>query len=157
MPCMYTSARYAPPDASMYLHGCDDGCDVRLCVCAACVVCVCFSAHARECSRTHACAPKRASPFPRRRRRVVRLVGVPLCEGVQREHRRLEHRISVNHAVGMRRSRPAARLRGGRARSGVRCACAHTYRRWLAPVSTCVGVGVVARRKDGIYVHVHIV
>jgi hypothetical protein len=35
--------------------------------------------------------------------RVARLVGVPFCDGVQRQHRRVEHRACHHVVLGMRR------------------------------------------------------
>jgi hypothetical protein len=51
----------------------------------------------------HASAPTHASAFRRRRPRAARLAGVQLGVGVQREHRRLEHRVGHHVAWGMRR------------------------------------------------------
>ncbi len=74
----------------------------------------CVRARARACVRVrlgaHASAPTHASAFRRRGPRVARLAGVPLGVGVQREHRRVEHRVCVEHGRGMRRLfGPAAR------------------------------------------------
>jgi hypothetical protein len=74
--------------------------------------CACESV--RVCSGAHASAPQRSSPFRRRRPRVARLAGVPVGVGVQREHRRVEHRACHRDERGMRRLfGPAARHRGG--------------------------------------------
>jgi surface protein len=83
---------------------------------------------------------------------VLRLAGIPRCESVQCEHRRVEHRVGQHIADGMRRFRPAVRHRVRRARPGFDAAqplcaaalpirahvCAYTYRLWLARKSTCV-------------------
>jgi hypothetical protein len=50
----------------------------------------------------HISAPKRASTFRRRGLRVPRLAGVHVREDVQREHRRVEHRVGVEHGRRMR-------------------------------------------------------
>ncbi len=69
-------------------------------------------------SGAHTSTPAHASAFCRLRPRVARLAGVPVGVGVQREHRRVEHRVCVGHGRGMRRlSGPGgARPRAGRAR-----------------------------------------
>ncbi len=54
----------------------------------------------------HASAPNRASTFRRRGPRAVRLAGVFLSIGVQREHRRVEHCGGDEHGPGMRCFRP---------------------------------------------------
>ncbi len=76
-----------------------------------------FGARTRVQARTRVSAPKRVSTFRQLGPRLARLAGVLRDVGVQREHRRVEHRRSVNHAGGMRRARLAARHRGERARS----------------------------------------
>jgi hypothetical protein len=112
----------------------------------------------------HASAPTRASAFRRRERHVARRAGVQLGVGVQREHRRVEHRAS--HLVGKRMRRPFRPWRrttaGGTRSVGRRCAsrCARRRRRCArarvcaptcghahARASTCVGIA--ALRKDG--------
>jgi hypothetical protein len=68
---------------------------------------------------------KRASPLRRRGRRAARLAGVPPGVGVQREHRRVEHRVGHLVVRGMRRFRPrAARHRGGMRSAFLRCGAA---------------------------------
>ena len=57
----------------------------------------------------HDFSRKRAGPFRRRGPRVARLAGVLHGDGVQREHRRVEHRVCFELLPGMRRFRPAAR------------------------------------------------
>ncbi len=52
---------------------------------------------------------KRAGTFRRRGPRVVRFAGLPVGIGVQREHRRVEHRVVDGLDPCMRRFRPAAR------------------------------------------------
>jgi hypothetical protein len=56
-----------------------------------------------------ASATKRAGAFRRRGSRVVRLAGFPAGIGVQRERRRVEHRVVDGLDPCMRRFRPAAR------------------------------------------------
>jgi hypothetical protein len=62
--------------------------------------------------------PKPCEPLPVGVDRVrLRRAGVLLGVGVQRQHRRVEHRVGVEHGLGMRRFRPRRRaLCGGRAR-----------------------------------------
>ncbi len=108
----------------------------------------------------HVSAPNRASPFCRRRRKGVWLAGVPIGVGVQRKHRRVEHRPRCEHGLGTRRYvLPAARRRRRRrrARPGSDvdvaqplCAVAppmraRTCRHSVARASTCVGKA--ARRR----------
>ncbi len=120
--------------------------------------CVC----ARACVRSGACvsAPNRASTFRRRGTRAARLAGVCIIVFVQREHRRVEHRVAHLVVLGMRRFRPAARHRSRGARSGLGAArhlCAtappmrarirvRTYTYSLPRMSTCVHRA--ARRED---------
>ena len=63
-------------------------------VCARACVCDLAATHLRR----HVRAPSR-----RRGPRVARRAGVLPGVGVQREHRRVEHRLSVEHGPGMRR------------------------------------------------------
>jgi hypothetical protein len=64
----------------------------------------------------------RASPLPIGVERVrLRRAGVRLGVGVQREHRRVEHRGRHHVNPGMRRSRRGGAHYGGRARPGLRC------------------------------------
>ena len=92
------------------------------------------------CARTCVCDwaathPRRnvRAPSRRRRPRVARCAGVLLGVGVQRGHRRVEHRASHHVAVGMRRFRP-----GRRATAGGRV------------------LGTAARRNAGMYVQTYI-
>ena len=73
-------------------------------------------ARARVCLGAHVSAPKRVSPFCRRGPRVAWLAGVLPGYSIQREHRRVEHRVGHGVDRGRRRFRPAARPCGGRAR-----------------------------------------
>jgi hypothetical protein len=102
----------------------------------------CVRACARVCVRlgAHASAPTRASPSRRRRLRVPRLAGVPVCVGVQRRHRRVEHRACHRVVRGMRRlSGPGgAQLRAGRARPGRRCGAGRCARRHRRSARVCV-------------------
>ena len=103
----------------------------------------CARACARVRSGAHTSAPAHASAFRRRGPRAARLAGVPVCVGVQREHRRVEHRVDNLVVLCMRRlfGPGGAPPQAGRAR---RVVGAHVR----AP--TCVGIA--ARTKDGIYV-----
>ncbi len=89
----------------------------------------------RPCVRVrlgaHASAPALASAFRRRGPRVVRLAGVRVRVGVQREHRRVEHRACDYVVPSMRRlSGPGgAPPQAGRARPGVRCGAGRCARR----------------------------
>jgi hypothetical protein len=82
-------------------------------------VCVCVRARVCVCDHGHPPGTVRSLSVGVDCRAVL-LAGVPLGGGVQREHRRVEHRVCVDHAVGTRRFRPAARQRRrpGRARRG---------------------------------------
>ncbi len=130
--------------------------------------CVRASARVRVRLGAHAFAPNHASAFGRRGPRVARRAGVLLGGGVQREHRRVEHRACYFVVRGMRRlSGPGgAPVQAGRARLGRRCGagryarcavgtlmrarvCAQTYSR----VCTCVGIA--ARSRDGLHVSMY--
>jgi hypothetical protein len=122
--------------------------------------------HTHTYTHTHVSVPKRASPFRRRRPRVARLAGVRFGICVQREHRRVEHRVSHHIVCGMRLFRPGgappqagrarwdvdagrAVVRGGAAGARARaCAqpCGHAHAR-VSP-----GVRIAARTNDGLYV-----
>jgi hypothetical protein len=115
----------------------------------------------------HASAPTHASAFRRRGPRAAWRAGVPECVGVQRGHRRVEHR--VGHQLGERMRRlfgpggappPAgharrvayaarAVVRGGTADARARV-CAQTCGHAHARVST--RKGIAASSKDGISV-----
>ena len=83
------------------------------CVCARACVCDWAPTHPRRNVR---------APSRRRRPRVARRAGVLDGEGVQREHRRVEH-CSCHHVVlCIRRFRPGRRATGGRPRVRVSCA-----------------------------------
>ncbi len=72
---------------------------------------VCLHVSARACvclcglGSRHICA-ERASTFRRRGPLVVRLAGVLRGVGLQRKHRRMEHRVGDTVGLGMRRFRP---------------------------------------------------
>jgi hypothetical protein len=94
--------------------------------------CVRAGARSCVCVRAPASAPTRASTSRRRRVSSSRLAGVFLGVGLQREHRRVEHRLRHDVVPGMRRFRPGAHRGGlrsvGRRRMRGRCArcrCAH--------------------------------
>ena len=165
--CMYTQCMHVSISMRGWLHRRTD----RRCGRAAHTRARAASVRARVCvcdwAATHP-APTHASAFRRRGPRVARLAGVPLGGGVQREHRRVEHRRSHHVARGMRRSfRPGRRATAGGTRSvgssmrrGPLCAaatadarareCAQTCGHAHARVCACVGIA--ARTKDGIYV-----
>ncbi len=82
---------------------------------------MCVHACARVCLGAHVFAPKRASTFRLRGPRVVRLAGVLPGYSIQRKHRRVEHRVRVEHAPGMSRAASA----GGKQRGSH--VCAHIY------------------------------
>jgi hypothetical protein len=106
--CIHDACMYLH-DACMYLHPCASGyTDERIAGAGpphtrAHVLRPCARARVGVRLGAHASAPTPASAFRRRGPRVVRLAGVPRGAGVQREHRRVEHRVCVEHAVGMRR------------------------------------------------------
>ncbi len=98
----------------------------------------------------HVSAPTRASTFRRRGPRVARLTGVLCGVGVQREHRRVEHRARHHVGHGMRRFRadgaPPRRARsvGARCRAAVvrggtadarACARTHVIGMWWSRVA----------------------
>jgi hypothetical protein len=136
--------------------------------CARARVCVCDRAP------THP-APTHASAFRPRGPYVARLggglAGVRLCVGVQREHRRVEHRVGHHVVRGMRRlfGPGGAPPQAGRApagcsmRRGPLCAaatadvlarvCAEPCGHAHARVSPCAGIA--ARSKDGLYACVY--
>ena len=58
----------------------------------------------------------------------LRRAGVPVGVGVQRKHRRVEHRARRHDGRGMRRSGPGGAHYGGRARPGLRCGAARCAR-----------------------------
>jgi hypothetical protein len=104
----------------------------------------------------------RASPCPSASTAWwLRRAGVLLCVGVQREHRRVEHRVGVEHARGMRLSGPAARTMAdalGRAsvRRGPLCAAAPPMRardrtRAGTRLRGASGVGTAGRRGGSIH------
>ncbi len=62
------------------------------------------------CTRPHPCRRVQALPAAAERR-VNRLAGVQLGVGLQREHRRVEHRLRHELVQRMRHSRPARALR----------------------------------------------
>jgi hypothetical protein len=93
------------------------------------------------CVRAPASAPTRASTSRRRRASRSRRAGVLLCVGLQREHRRVEHRASHEIRLSMRRSRPGAHRGGLRAvgRRRMSSRCARRRRRFLcARARACV-------------------
>ncbi len=89
--------------------------------------------------------PKPCEPLPVcvdrvRLRRAVVLLGV----GVQRGHRRVEHRGRHHVVPGMRRSRPRGAHYGGRARPGLRCGAAGCARRHRRCTRACAHVQALA-------------
>jgi hypothetical protein len=104
------------PNACMYLYPCVAGyMDERIADAGpphtrAYVLRPCARARVRVRSGALASAPTRVSAFRRRGPRVARLAGVPVGVGVQREHRRVEHRACHDVEQCMRRvSGPVAR------------------------------------------------
>jgi hypothetical protein len=79
-------------------------------------------------------ALSRASPWPSAWTAWwLRRAGVLRCVGVQREHRRVEHRACHLVVRGMRRSRPRRRARWRTRSAGLRCGaagCVRRHRRW---------------------------
>jgi hypothetical protein len=121
----------------------------RMCARAACArACGCGRASARTHPRRTVRAPSAGVDRVRPRR-----AGVRVCVRVQREHRRVEHRVGVEHVRGMRRSRPGGAARCARRRPPMR-ARAHTCGRSPARATTCVGMA--ARRRDSIHLNIHI-
>jgi hypothetical protein len=96
-------------DACMHLYACAAGyTDERVADAGpphsrANVLRPCARARVRVRFGAHASAPTHARAFRRRGPRVARLAGVRLCVGVQREHRRVEHRRGHHVGRGMRR------------------------------------------------------
>jgi hypothetical protein len=126
--------------------------------------CVRSRARVRVRSGTHASAPTHARAFRRRGPRMARRAGVHWGVGVQREHRRVEHRACRLVVLCMRRlSGPGgARPQAGRARrvvntaqAGVRGGAADAHARVCA--QTCghahawvpTFAGIAARSRDG--------
>jgi hypothetical protein len=116
----------------------------------------------------------RARPKPRNRepceplpvgvdRVRLRRAGVPSCVGVQRQHRRVEHRACHHVVLGIRRSRPGCTHYGGRARPGfdsarpvvrgctadARARCAHVQ---ALALRGAMGAGTAARRGGSVHV-----
>jgi hypothetical protein len=160
--CIYIHARLATPTNGSPMPA-------RRTHAPAC--CVRARACARVRSGAHASAPTHASAFPSAvDRGWPRRAGVLLRVGVQRQHRRVEHRGCYRLVRGMRRPfRPGRRATAGGTRSaGRRCGagrCARRRRRCAracvcAQMQTCGNaharmptcVARAARTKDGIYV-----
>jgi hypothetical protein len=75
----------------------------------------------------------------------LRRAGVLLGEGVQRGHRRVEHRCRHHAVPSMRRLfGPAARTMAGRARPGLRCGAARCARRHRRCARACAHVQALA-------------
>jgi hypothetical protein len=128
--------------------------------------CVCVRARVRVRLGARASVPTHASALPSASTAMARPAGVLVGVGVQREHRRVEHRGRHLVVLGMRRPfgpggappqagrarkvSDAARavVRGGTADARAR-ACAQTCAHAHARVSTCVGIA--ARSKDRLY------
>ena len=94
-----------------------------------------------------ASATKRAGTFRRRGPRVVRLAGFPVGIGVQREHRRVEHRVVDGLDRCMRRFLPAART----AAEAVVFDAARSYR-----CSTHIYSSFVVIYTINLYMHIHV-
>jgi hypothetical protein len=82
-----------------------------------------WCAHVCVCGRTRISA-KCASTSSRCRASRSRLAGVPLGDSVQREHRRVEHRLCHGFDRGMRRFRPGTHRGGLRSVGDVRSGAA---------------------------------
>jgi hypothetical protein len=103
--------------------------------------CICI--HARLA--THTCCelglarnPNPCEPCPSAVDCVrLRRAGVLLGEGVQREHRRVEHRACRLVGLGMRRSRPGGAHYGGTRSAGLRCGAALSARRHRRCARAC--------------------
>ncbi len=93
-----------------------------------------------------ASATKRAGTFRRRGPRVVRLAGFPVGIGVQREHRRVEHRVVDGLDQCMRRFPPAART----AAEAVVFDAARSYR-----CNTHIYSSLVLIKMIHLYIHIH--
>ncbi len=115
----------------------------------------CVRARGRERVRlgAHASAPAHASALCRRGPRVARRAGVRLGVGFQREHRRVEHRVSHHVVRGMqRRSGPAARHFGGTRSAGRRCGAGRCAPRRHRSARACVCGDVWALACAGVHV-----
>ncbi len=106
--------------------------------------CVRVRARVRVRLGAHASAPKHASAFCRRGPRLARCAGVHQRVGVQRGHRRVEHRVSHRLELCMRRllglaARPAGGTRsaGRRCGAGRLCAAATADARARVCAQTC--------------------
>jgi hypothetical protein len=114
--CMYTQCMHVSISMRVGLHRrtdrrCGPAAHTRTC-------CVRARACVRVRSGAHASAPAHASACCRCRPRVARRAGVPVGGGVQREHRRVEHRVSHHVVRCMRRLfGPARRATWGGTRS----------------------------------------
>jgi hypothetical protein len=157
------------PNACMYLYPCAAGYtderidDAGLPHTRAHVLrpCACACASVPNLG-THTSVPTHASALRRLGPRSARLAGVPLGVGVQREHRRVEHRRGHLVVLCMRRrSGPGgAPPWVGRARQGVgaaqrrrRCALACVWAQTCGHVHArvCTCVGIAAHSKDGLH------
>jgi hypothetical protein len=107
----------------------------------------CVRARSSVCVRAPASAPTRASTSRRVRalpaaaeRRIDRRAGVPVGVDLQREHRRVEHRLRLDIVPGMRRFRPGAHRGGLRSvgRRRMRGCCARLRRRCAPAQCVCM-------------------
>jgi hypothetical protein len=108
--------------------------------------------------------PKPCEPLPVGVDRVrLRRAGVRICVGVQRQHRRVEHRGRHHAVLCMRRSRRRRRALRRPRLAGLRCGaagCARRHRRCARALRTragtrlrgAVGVGTDARRGGSVHV-----
>ncbi len=150
--------------ACIYIHAClgtqMNGSPMRARRTHAPTCCVRACARVRVRLGAHASAPTHASDFRRRRPRVARLVGVQRSVGVQREHRRMEHRRGHHVVPGMRRlfgpgGAPPWRdaLGGSSMRRGPLCAV--VWARACAGVHVCRHSCAYERRDICMYIHIY--
>jgi hypothetical protein len=108
----------------------------------------CVRASVRACVCDWAAAPSRASAIRRCGPRAARLAGVPLGVCVQRGHWRMDHRVCVEHAVGMRRLfGHGRRATAGRTRSAGRPCVAGRFCAAAPPTRVCMRRRVATRMR----------
>jgi hypothetical protein len=148
---MYTQCMHVSISMRVWLHGRTD----RRCGPAAHARTCCVRARARACAigrpRNRADTCERV---PSASTAVARLAGVQLGVGVQRQHRRVEHRVGHHVVLGMRRhfGPGGAPPRVGRARPGRRCGAGRCARRRHRCARVCVCADVWARACAGVHV-----
>jgi hypothetical protein len=134
--CLYTLYTHIPCHSRRSSYARIAEADMRHVRSQACVrvraMCVCVGVPAS--------APTRASTSRRRQASRSRLAGVLLGVGLQREHRRVEHRLRHNVVPGKRRSRSLRRTALGRSSTHARPLCAA-----VPPMFACVHVAMCIR------------